>query len=310
MFIYIFFFLFPTFFLSFFLSFFSFFFHSYLQHSIAPRIHCISFRKLGPSFSILNPVHLKSSIKSKKQNNCSNKDDDNDNNDDIDIDNSYNGTTNDDNKKSINKINNKNKNKGKNKNEISKGTEYTNSPWALRPLTPESVDKIDKTLIPDYNINNVEVKKWILNKIKKVLNGDVLAAEYVILGILSKLYHRENNETLLLGSLSLNLCLLEVGDERIKALRDVLTEFVPLCIQVDRLIICGKIKNRNFLNSLCCVVLCCIVFFFLALFHSFSLFLCLSHCLLLSLSLSLSVSLPLTLSLFILEFYSQYLDLC
>ena len=116
------------------------------------------------------------------------------------------------------------------KNNSSTKTEYCKSPWALRPSI---LDSINGDPIPDLEINHLDVKRWIVNRIKYALRGDELAAEYVILAILSRLYNRYESETLLLGSLSLNLCGLNAGDGRIKMLKSVLEEFVPLCVQVD-----------------------------------------------------------------------------
>lgn len=118
-----------------------------------------------------------------------------------------------------------------NKNISSMKTEYCKSPWAL---TIPSIDNDCGLPIPDLEIDDLNVKRWIVNRIKYALRGDELAAEYVTLAILSRLYNRDENETLLLGSLSLNLCGFHAGDERIKALKSVLEEFVPLCVQVDR----------------------------------------------------------------------------
>ena len=119
------------------------------------------------------------------------------------------------------------------KNNSSTKTEYCKSPWALRPSILDSINDDRGLPIPDLEFNHSGVKRWIVNRIKYALRGDELAAEYVILAILSRLYNRDESETLLLGSLSLNLCGLNAGDERINILKSVLEEFVPLCVQVD-----------------------------------------------------------------------------
>lgn len=79
----------------------------------------------------------------------------------------------------------------------------------------------------------IAVKEWVLNRITKALCGDCLAAEYVLLSMLSRTYSRdETGGNLLLGSLPINLNGLAVGDKRINDLKDVLTALVPSCVKV------------------------------------------------------------------------------
>jgi hypothetical protein len=133
---------------------------------VAPRIHCISFRRLGSSFPLLYPVHLKSTsskIACKK---------------------------------------------------------YSNSLWGSQvAVRTESA------------FDHIASKQRALDHITKALGGDDLAAEYVLLAVLSRLYNREE-ESLLLGSLSVNLCGMARGDDRVAALKRAIADFVPLCVQV------------------------------------------------------------------------------
>jgi Mini-chromosome maintenance replisome factor len=133
---------------------------------VAPRIHCISFRRLGSSFPLLYPVHLK---------NASSKV-------------SY--------------------------------KEYSNSLWGSQPAV-----RTERTL------DHIASKQLALDHITKALGGDSLAAEYALLAVLSRLYNREE-ESLLLGSLSVNLCGMARGDGRVAALKRAIADFVPLCVQV------------------------------------------------------------------------------
>ena len=80
---------------------------------------------------------------------------------------------------------------------------------------------------------NMTTKEWTLNRIKKALGGDRLAAEYVLLSVLSRTYGMdESGANLLLGSLPINLHGLVNKDKRIEDLNNVLSEFVPLCVKV------------------------------------------------------------------------------
>lgn len=80
---------------------------------------------------------------------------------------------------------------------------------------------------------NMAVREWVLNRIAKALCGDRLAAEYVLLSVLSRTYSRdETGANLLLGSLPINLHGFAVEDKRINDLKKVLTALVPLCVKV------------------------------------------------------------------------------
>jgi Mini-chromosome maintenance replisome factor len=133
---------------------------------VAPRIHCISFRRLGSSFPFLYPVHLKNTsgkVACKK---------------------------------------------------------YSNTLWESQVA--------DHT---ESAFDHIASKQLALDHITKALGGDTLAAEYVLLAVLSRLYNREE-ESLLLGSLSVNLCGMNRGDDRVAALKRAVADFVPLCVQV------------------------------------------------------------------------------
>lgn len=145
--------------------------------SIAPRIHCITFRRLGSSFPLLYPVH----------------------------------------NRSCNVINT-----NTNANTIapsSSSSKYSSSLWETRQ--PPHIECAQ----------HITTKEWVVKRIAQALCGDTLAAEYVVLAVLSRLYSREDG-SLLLGSLSLSLCGCLQGDERVSALKAVLSEIVPLCVQV------------------------------------------------------------------------------
>ena len=73
----------------------------------------------------------------------------------------------------------------------------------------------------------------MLNRITNALEGDRVAAEYVLLSVLSRTYGRdETGANFLLGSLPINLHGFNVKDRRIDKLKDVLSEVVPLCVKV------------------------------------------------------------------------------
>ena len=142
--------------------------------SIAPRIHCITFRRLGSSFPLLYPVH----------------------------------------NRGCNVIN-----INSNTPSSSSSSLYSSSLWENRqPLRIECAQ-------------DIATKEWVVKRIAQALGGDILAAEYVVLAVLSRLYSREDG-SLLLGSLSLSLCGCVQGDARVSALKAVLSEIVPLCVQV------------------------------------------------------------------------------
>ena len=79
--------------------------------------------------------------------------------------------------------------------------------------------------------DNAASRQLVLEHITRALGGDDLAGEYVLLAVLSRLYNREE-ESLLLGSLSVNLCGMARGDDRVAALKIAISDFVPLCVQV------------------------------------------------------------------------------
>ena len=80
---------------------------------------------------------------------------------------------------------------------------------------------------------NKATKEWILSRIAKVLEGDRTAAEYVLLSVLSRTYGKDDSgANLLLGTLSVSLNGFTVSDRRIEKLKEVLSEFVPLCVKV------------------------------------------------------------------------------
>ena len=94
----------------------------------------------------------------------------------------------------------------------------------------------DSALTPltsDRGMDNILTKKWVVDRFTTALHGDSLAAEYITLSILSRLYNRQESESLLLGSLPLNLCLAKKEDGLLNKLKAALEEFVPLFVQVD-----------------------------------------------------------------------------
>lgn len=137
-----------------------------MQCSVAPRIHCITFRRLGSSFPLLYPVHMK---------------------------------------KASSKVSCK---------------MYSSSLWGSQVASRT-----------EAAFDHIASKQLALDHITIALGGDTLAAEYVLLAVLSRLYNREE-ESLLLGSLSVNLCGMARGDERVATLRRAISDFVPLCVQV------------------------------------------------------------------------------
>ena len=141
--------------------------------SIAPRIHCITFRRLGSSFPLLYPVHSRG---------CN--------------------------------VINTNINAPSSSSSL-----YSSSLWESRE--PPHIECAQ----------HIATKEWVVRRIAQALDGDILAAEYVVLAMLSRLYSREDG-SLLLGSLSLCLCGCVQGDVRVPALKAVLSEIVPLCVQV------------------------------------------------------------------------------
>ena len=197
----------------------------YLEISVAPRIHCISIRRLGPCFPLLNPVHIKIPTE------------DNTSTDDSKI-----------------------KNTKNTKNAKKREKDFCKSPWDPRPLNPDSALT---PLTPDRNMDNILIKKWVVDRFTAALHGDSLAAEYVTLSILSRLYNRQESESLLLGSLPLNLCLAKKEDGLLNKLKAALEEFVPLCVQVD----CQYVH----LNSVLCIVCKSIILVILLTFEFFSL---------------------------------------
>jgi hypothetical protein len=72
----------------------------------------------------------------------------------------------------------------------------------------------------------------VIDRFTQALEGDVVAAEYAMLATLSRLYSRDESESLLLGSMSLNLCGLAPNDPRIRALAAVISDIVPRCVKV------------------------------------------------------------------------------
>ena len=147
--------------------------HSFIHlSSMAPRIHCITYRRLGSSFPLLYPVHIKA----------------------CDVTNTISSSA-------------------------GSGSSYSSSLWETRrPLSIESS-------------HHIATKEWVVQRIAQALGGDRLAAEYVVLAILSRLYSREDG-SLLLGSLSLSLCGCVQDDACLSALKTALSEIVPLCVQV------------------------------------------------------------------------------
>jgi hypothetical protein len=67
------------------------------------------------------------------------------------------------------------------------------------------------------------MNRWAVNRFTQALDGDDLAAEYLCLSIISKLYNRTESETLLLGNLPIILCGLGVNDPRIIALKEAIS---------------------------------------------------------------------------------------
>jgi Mini-chromosome maintenance replisome factor len=106
---------------------------------------------------------------------------------------------------------------------------------------------------------HIATKEWVVKRIAQALCGDILAAEYVVLAVLSRLYSREDG-SLLLGSLSLSLCGCEQGDARVAAFKAVLSEIVPLCVQVRPVtdtrhcsVLCNTVAQIELLSFLLCV---------------------------------------------------------
>lgn len=148
----------------------------YILHvSMAPRLHCISYRRLGSSYPLLHPVHVPEYAESKADDN------------------------------------------------LIESTNQSVNLWADQTVTHTAVSSTE----------NKATKEWILNRIAKVLGGDRTAAEYVLLCVLSRTYGRDyTGANLLLGTLSITLNGFTVSDRRIEKLREVLSEFVPLCVKV------------------------------------------------------------------------------
>ena len=142
---------------------------------MAPRLHCISYRRLGSSYPLLHPVHVPDYMESKADDN------------------------------------------------LIESTNQSVTLWGHQAATHAAVSSTD----------NKATKEWILNRITKVLVGDRTAAEYVLLSVLSRTYGRDDTgANLLLGTLSITLNGFTVSDGRIEKLKEVLSEFVPLCVKV------------------------------------------------------------------------------
>ena len=184
-------------------------------------------RRLGPCFPLVNPVHIK-----------------------IPVDDSI--------RAEDSKIGNS-KNTKNNKNTKKIERDFCKSPWDPRPLIP---DEASIPLTPDRMRDNILIKKWVVDRFTAALHGDSLSAEYVTLSILSRLYNRQESESLLLGSLPLNLCLAKKEDGLLNKLKAALEEFVPLCVQVD----CQYVH----LNSVLCIVCKSIILVILLTFEFFS----------------------------------------
>ncbi len=76
----------------------------------------------------------------------------------------------------------------------------------------------------------IEVRSSVLALLTDALWGDSLAAEYVLLGVLSQVYSR--HEESLLGSVTVQLIGIQAGDERVKSLERGLANFVPRIVKV------------------------------------------------------------------------------
>ena len=194
--------------------------------SVAPRLHCITFRRLGSSFPLLLPVMVKAGTVTMtggasaqiqtishaslwQRNNINNS---NNNNSHNAVISSHKHLTNDD-----------NNNNNNNNNINSVNTAATSTSAALSHA-------------------------WVVSHLTQALAGDALAAEYVALAMLSRLRSREHNESLLLGVLSLNLCGFETrarkgaigdvtgvnddsgDDPRMQALHHAIEDIVPRCV--------------------------------------------------------------------------------
>eukprot|EP01034_Spumella_vulgaris_P023517 gene23517-29739_t len=76
-----------------------------------------------------------------------------------------------------------------------------------------------------------EARSAVLAMLTDALRGDALSAEYVLLAVLSRVYAR-HDETTVLGCIAIELCDLEVDDARVGALMSALTAIVPRCVKV------------------------------------------------------------------------------
>jgi hypothetical protein len=77
----------------------------------------------------------------------------------------------------------------------------------------------------------METRSDVLAMLTEVLLGDSLAAEYVLLGMLSHVYGRHETSTVL-GSVVIRLCGLHANDERVSSLESVLAHFLPRIAKV------------------------------------------------------------------------------
>ena len=96
------------------------------------------------------------------------------------------------------------------------------SPW-LRSEVPPS------TILEDSR----RTREAVIEHISKALGHDRLAAEYILLGLLSRIILRQ--EALLLGIITISLDGLHVCDRRLTALETALADIVPRYLKVIRL---------------------------------------------------------------------------
>jgi hypothetical protein len=176
--------------------------------SIAPRLHCITFKRLGSSFPLL--IEVQSS----------------------DLDN--------DGKEEKQEENVENMKESSNSGDEDVGT-GTSSVKEMRLLRHGigcsafssaniSVDGLFRNKNMEHSVF-LRNRNRILRAISCALGDDDLAAEYILLATLSRIVFRQG--AMLLGSLKVCIGRLSVNDIRIGQLQEVLRQFVPRCVHID-----------------------------------------------------------------------------